>query len=140
MNSMDKFNDLVGLIFGRLYEAFPVPLEVDPNTFHEQAIATNDEEGAFGFSEYFSSTVKWLESAGYIWIEQDKSTMGSPAFDLVLSEQGLEALRRVPTSLEGNASIGERLVEFSKSKASDAIGTLISLAVTTTVQGGVSAS
>lgn len=140
MDSMEKFNKLVGILFGKLYESFPVALEVEPETFLDSIIDELDAEGAFGFSDYFDSTVRWLDMAGYVWIVQDRSADYAPHFDVVLSERGLEALRRVPSSLEGNASIGERLVAYSKSKASDAIGTLISLAVTTTYQGSFGAS
>ena len=139
MDAMNKFNKLVGLIFGSLYEQFPRPVEMNQKTFLEEIIDDLDEEGAFSFGEYFGSTVKWLEKAGYVWIEHDKSSFDGPEFDVVLSEKGLEALRRVPASLEGSASIGERLVNFSKTKASEALGTLISLAITTAVQGGIGA-
>ena len=132
---MNKFNKLVGLIFGKLYEEFPVPVELEPDQFFEQMVEELDEEGGFNFPDYFDSTVRWLETAGYVWIPIDKSSMDGPAYDVVLSEKGLEALRRVPESLEGRASIGERLVNFSKNKTSEALSTLISLAITTVVQG-----
>lgn len=137
---MEKFNKLVGLVFGRLYEEFPVPLDVRPEAFLDLVIDETDDEGAFNFPEYFASTIKWLEASGYIWIDQDKSTLSGRAYDIVLSETGLESLRRVPTSLEGSASLGERLSNFSKSKATEAVGTLISLAITTAAQGAIGAS
>ena len=130
---MNKFNKLVGLIFGKLYEGFPVPLELEPDQFFEQMVEELNEEGGFDFSDYFDSTVRWLETADYVWIPIDKSSMDGPAYDVVLSEKGLEALRRIPESLEGKASIGERLVNFSKNKTSEALSTLISLAITTVV-------
>lgn len=131
MENMDKFNKLVGTMFGCLYEEFPVPVHLVPENFLDQVINEDDEHGAFSFSEYFESTVKWLETADYVWIAKDQSTLAGPSYNLVLSERGLEALRKVPSSLEGSASIGERLANFSKSKASEAVGTLISLAITT---------
>ncbi len=132
---MNKFNKLVGFIFGKLYEEFPVPLELEPNLFFGKMAEDLDEEGEFNFPDYFDSTVRWLETAGYIWMPVDKSSYDGPSYDVVLSEKGLEALRRVPVSLEGNASIGERLATFSKTKASETLSTLISLAITTAVQG-----
>jgi len=140
MDNMEKFNNLVGLIFGKLYEGFPVPLHITPTLFLESVISEDDEDGSFNFSEYFSSTVKWLEAADYIRISLDRSSGSGVAFDVILSERGLEALRRVPSSLEGKESIGERLVNYSKSKASEAVSTLISLAITTTLQGGANIS
>lgn len=133
---MEQFNLLVGLLFGRLYEEFPVALRVTPAQFLEEAIEEDDYGGSFNFVEYFESTVRWLETAGYIWVNQDLSDDAGPEFDVVLSEKGLESLRRVPISLEGTASIGERLSSFGRSKASEAIGTLVSLAITSAVSGG----
>ena len=127
---MEKFDQLAGLIFGKLYSEFPVPLRIFPEQFLEKVIDKDDHEGSFNFIEYFDGTVKWLSKAGYIWISEDLSTDGLPEFDVVLSEKGLGALRKIPESLEGTASIGERLSGFAKSKTADAIGTLISLAIT----------
>lgn len=137
---MDKFNVLVGHLFGRLYEDFPVPLRVRPEQFLNDTIELDDFEGSFNFMEYFESTVRWLETAGYIWVTQDLSDDGGAEFDVVLSEKGLETLRSVPKSLEGTASIGERLSSFGRSKASDAVSTLVSLAITSAVSGGGIAS
>ncbi len=137
---MDKFNVLVGHLFGRLYDEFPVPLRVRPEQFLNETIEIDDFEGSFNFMEYFESTVKWLETAEYIWVTQDLSNDGGTEFDVVLSEKGLETLRRVPKSLEGTASIGDRLSSFGRSKASDAVSTLVSLAITSAVSGGGIAS
>ena len=133
---MEKFNLLVGLLFGTLYEKFPVPLRINPEQFLDQTIGKDDEEGSFDFMEYFDSTVKWLETAGYIWVTQDLSDDGGAEFEVVLSEKGLETLRRVPKSLEGAASLGERLSNFARSKTSEAVGTLVSLAITSAAGGG----
>ena len=137
---MEKFNLLAGLLFGKLYEEFPVSLRIRPEQFLDQVIAENDSEGSFNFLEYFESTVRWLESAGYIWITQDRSDDTETEFEVVLSEKGLGALRKVPSSLEGAASLGERFSEFAKSKTSEAVGTLISLAITGAVSSGASFS
>ena len=139
MDTIGKFNKLVGLIFGSLYEQFPQPVVMNDEKFRGD-FDDFDEKDAFDFRSYFESTIRWLENAGYIWIEQDKSSFDGPEFDVVLSEKGLEALRRVPVSLEGTASIGERLVQFSKTKASEALSTLISLAITTGVKSAIGVS
>ncbi|WP_155988435.1 hypothetical protein [Thioalkalivibrio sp. AKL19] len=137
---MEKFNLLVGLLFGKLYEEFPVAFRVTPEQFLEEIIEKEDYEGSFDFTEYLESTVRWLETAGYIWVSQDLSDDGGVEFDVVLSENGLETLRKAPKSLEGTASIGERLSNFGKSKASDAVGTLVSLAITSAVSSSGIAS
>lgn len=84
---MEKFNLLVGLLFGRLYEEFPVSLRVTPEQFLNQTIAEDDEEGSFNFKEYFESTLRWLETAEYIWITQDFSDDGGPSSMLCLAKK-----------------------------------------------------
>lgn len=136
MSNIERFDKFVGVLFGRLYSAFPVPLRIDPESFITEFLDEMDSvDSAIEFPEFFRSNIKWLERYGYIWIAVDLSSFHGHEYDVVLSERGLEALRRVPASLEGNASIGERLVAFSKSKASGAIGTLIDLVITTAAKG-----
>ena len=79
--------------------------------------------------------MKWLETAGYIWITEDLSDDRCTEFDVVLSEKGLANLRKVPKSLEGAASLGQRLSDFAQSKTSDAVGTLVSLAIASVLSG-----
>ena len=57
--------------------------------------------------------------------------MSGKSYEVVLTQKGLQVLRKVPDSLQGNKSLGERLVEFSKNKGSEAVGTLVSLAINT---------
>ncbi|GHE21779.1 hypothetical protein [Halomonas urumqiensis] len=135
---MEKFNRLVALLFGTLYEEFPVPHRLDAARFLEKVIDERDEEGAFNFSEYFESTVKWLETAGYVWVVNDYTTLDGYDIEVVLSEKGLEALRQVPSSLEGSESLGERFASFAKSRTSEALSTLISIAIGSTITGATS--
>lgn len=137
---MERFNQLAALIFARLYENFPVPLELTPTAYLSEIIETDDYDGAFNFDEFFGSTVKWLERAGFVWIDRDNSTYDGPAYDVVLSERGLATLRSVPNSLEGTASLGERFANFSREKASEAVSTLIAIVINAAAQGGVGAS
>lgn len=57
---MNRFNKLVGLIFGKLYHEFPVAVELGPEAFLEKKVDERDEKGGFSFPEYFDSTVRWL--------------------------------------------------------------------------------
>jgi hypothetical protein len=136
MSNMEKFNKFVGALFGKMYEEFPMPIRVEPESFLREMLSELDTvEKSMEFPDFFRSTIKWLERYGYLWIVTDSSTKSGAEYEVVLSERGLEALRKIPDSLEGNASIGERLALFSKAKASDALSTLISLAITTAAQG-----
>jgi hypothetical protein len=95
MEGMEKFDKLAGAVFGLLYEEFPVPVNLTPETFLESVIDEDDSEGSFGFPVYFDSTIKWLESAGYIMISKNRSTLAGHAYDVVLSKNGLAALSEI---------------------------------------------
>ena len=126
---MEKFDTLVALVFGQLFSEFPEPVRLSPDSFLFDVLKGDDEEGAFNFTEYFWHTVDWLVAESYIRITQNYSTFGGTSYEVVLSEKGLQALRKVPDSLQGNESLGERLIAFSKNKGSEAVSTLISLAI-----------
>lgn len=134
-DKMENFNKFVGVLFGKMYQEFPEPLGIEPESFLKEMLADLDTvDKAKEFPDFFRATIKWLERYGYIWISTDRSSMSGPKYEVVLSERGLAALQKVPESLEGSASIGERLASFSKSKASEAIGTLINLVITSAAQ------
>ncbi|WP_428035104.1 hypothetical protein [Amphritea sp.] len=128
---MQKFDTLVALIFSRLFLEFPEPVRLNADSFLDDVIDQDDEEGSFNFIEYFWHTVDWLVAEGYIRITADFSSMDGKSYEVVLTQKGLQSLRKVPDSLQGSESLGERLVEFSKNKGSEAVGTLISLAINT---------
>ena len=126
---MEKFNQLVGLIFGNMYKDFPEPVALLPELYLQVLPIELSEDEACNFPNYFESTINWLQNHGYIFITQDMSSFDGPAFEGTLSEKGLVALRKIPDSIEGTASLGDRLVDFSKEKASGAVSALISLII-----------
>jgi|TARA_B110000879_G_scaffold167222_1_gene216208 hypothetical protein len=128
---MKKFDILVALVFSQLFSEFPEPVRLSPDPFLDDVINKDDEEGSFNFKEYFWHTTDWLVAEGYVRITLDCSSMSGKSYEVVLTQKGLQVLRKVPDSLQGNKSLGERLVEFSKNKGSEAVGTLVSLAINT---------
>lgn len=128
---MEKFDTLVALVFSRLFSEFPEPVRLSPDSFLNDVIDNNDDEGSFNFLDYFWHTVDWLVAEDYIRITANLSSMSNKSYEVVLTQKGLQALRKVPDSLQGNKSLGERLVEFSKNKGSEAVSTLISMAINT---------
>ena len=128
---MEKFDTLVALVFSRLFSEFPEPVRLSPDWFLNDVIDNNDDEGSFNFLDYFWHTVDWLVAEDYIRITANLSSMSNKSYEVVLTQKGLQALRKVPDSLQGNKSLGERLVEFSKNKGSEAVSTLISMAINT---------
>lgn len=130
---MKKFDTLVALLFAHLFSKFPEPILLSSGLFLTDVIMEDDMEGAFNFPGYFWHTVDWLVAENYIRVTQDLSTISHISYEVVLSEKGLQALRKVPDSLQGNESLGERLISFSKNKGSEAVSTLISLAINSAV-------
>jgi hypothetical protein len=132
--NMDAFDQLTGTIFGRLFEAFPNSVELNSSGMLEKFVEPEDFDGVWDFDDVFRHTVEWLERYDYIWIKRDLCTMGSSSsYELTLTERSLEVLKQTPDSLAGYDSLGKRFVAFSKAKASDTVGTLISLAVTSAI-------
>lgn len=130
---MEKFDTLVALIFSKLFSDFPEPVRLESDEFLENIINEDDYEGSFDFKEYFWHTVDWLVAEDYVRITLDISSDNGKSYEVVLTQKGLQSLRKVPESLQGNETIGERLVEFSKNKGSEAVSTLVSLAINTAI-------
>ncbi|MBJ9716426.1 hypothetical protein [Burkholderia gladioli] len=133
MENIQKFDDLVARIFARLYQAFPVKINLtladfgfDNSTVTPTSgfitIAYKDAENA----KFFFDTVDWLNAAGYINMMADPHTPGRYA---VLSSKGLEVLKATPASLTPDKSLGEYLAVNIKNGTSDAIRKGVSLAL-----------
>lgn len=107
--NIEKFDEITGEVFAKLYENFPSPCLLKaadyvetPLEFHEQLgfeVTTKD-------AEFFFACIRWLESAGYITTKSENELYVA---DALLTNKGLEVLRAVPSSLQGKASIGEQL-------------------------------
>lgn len=80
--------------------------------------------------------MSWLEQAGYLRLQNIDTQLGI-AREVVLTAKGLEALRAVPLSLEGQASLGERLVKQAKSSSSEGLKTLMGEVIGAAVRGAV---
>lgn len=112
MKNIEFFDRCVGLILGRLYENFSVPLDFDllmdipENLFNEsdESLVVARKMGVY------EHTFRWLVSAGFVWAENISELK---AGNVRLTLKGLEVLKK-PTSLEPNKSIGEKLTEVLK--------------------------
>ena len=135
-NNMEVFDQLTGKIFGRVFEAFPSSRELSSSKMLAEFVEPDDFDGSWDFDDVFRHTIEWLDRHDYIWVKDDLTTMGdSWSFEITLTERSLEILRKTPDSLKGSETLGERFVAFSKAKASDAVGNLVSLAITTAIAG-----
>lgn len=122
MSNIVKFDEYTGIVFGTLYEAFPIPVDLsikgitgessaDYLDFTHQEIST-DSEIAF-------HSVQWLANTGYL---STSGTNGVDFFNVVLTEKGLEALRAIPESINSeNLPLGARLAAAIKTGATETI-------------------
>ena len=124
-DNIDKFNELSGLIFAKLYSAFPIPTNLSAAAF----VGENNVISPDGFTgaeltkdaEFFVSSVDWLIKSGFISVLDKNHSL---YWNAVLTEKGLETLKLTPDSL--SSSLGARLVEASKSVGLDSLKSLAS--------------
>ncbi|WP_405119219.1 hypothetical protein [Pseudomonas leptonychotis] len=116
-SNIDRFDEITGLIFAKLYKSFPVPTELSPvlivgTNLRERApdgLGTIQNENAY----FFTACLEWLRSAGYLDIGD--SFDDGTYISCVLTAKGLEVLKAVPESIHSGPSLGEKLVDASKS-------------------------
>lgn len=122
--NIDRFNEITGLIFGQLYEAFPIPIGLRPRLVgieeREGAVEGAATAAALGLEVQsddevlFKHSVTWLIQAEYL-VSGDHQ-YGSTYFQSArLTAKGLEVLNAVPPALTKREPLGEQLVAASKS-------------------------
>lgn len=125
-SNIEQFDEYAARIFALLYEAFPVPRDIDALELSGRPDV--DENGMpQEEAEIAISTLHWLREAGYVWYENET---GYGALNVVLSAKGLELLKVVPASLEGKTSIGERLRTVATAGSAEVGKKLIAIALT----------
>lgn len=111
MKNIEIFDRCVGLIFARLYEHFPMPLDFDLMDIPAELFDESDPTLTVARKmEIYEHTLRWLVSAGFVTAEHISDLKTSKAR---LSLKGLEILKK-PSSFMSKKSIGEKLVEEIK--------------------------
>lgn len=124
-SNIQKFDEITGQVFGALYESFPVPRRLFIKDFLDDGFSYNDHVQAELPSEsgsFFMACIDWLAEAGYLRYEGKLHYSGFG--DVVLTGKGLEALKALPASLSAGPSLGEQLVDATKSGTRSALGSL----------------
>lgn len=124
-SNIQKFDEITGRVFGALYENFPVARHLLIEDFLEDGLSYNEHaQGDFPNQngEFFFACVEWLAEAGYLRVSEKLHDSG---FDgVVLTAKGLEALKAVPASLTVGPSLGDQLVDATKSGTKNVVGRL----------------
>lgn len=124
-SNIKRFDELTGQILSVLYESFPVPrvlllkdLIPDGISFDERiGFDVPNENGEFLFA-----CIDWLTESGYLRFKDKVQATGYT--ECVLTAKGLEVLKATPDSLSTESSLGEQLVDASKTGAKSLIGDL----------------
>lgn len=118
LKNIELFDLYVGKIFVKLYENFPLRIDISPCKMIGKEI-NEDTLEAPKECDIFIDTMIWLEESGYI---KYSSQEGNHYFlKVVLTAKGLELLKAVPPSVETKKGIGERLTTLSKIGSEEAI-------------------
>ncbi len=124
-SNIQRFDEITGQVFGALYECFPVPRHLIIEQFIEDGYTFNEHmasDVANERGEFFIACVEWLAESGYLRFEI--RSHGCGVLNAVLTAKGLEALKALPTSLSAGPSLGDRLVDATKSGSKSILGSL----------------
>lgn len=115
-NNIDRFDRLAGAVFARLYESFPVGVDLNSMDF-SKVISPSEEHDElfcqiFNQDEFFSSTVFWLRDAGFITFS-NTTLDNSMAYQCRLTAKALQVLKCTPESV-GGETLGGRLGDAVK--------------------------
>jgi hypothetical protein len=106
MQNIDTFNELIGWILAKAYEAHPESLTLDPSDMPPWL----HKKLSRGPEDFWDRTVLWLEREGFIHV--GAKDLGSELFRKVeLTAGGLAALNAVPENVTSKATIGQNLVD-----------------------------
>ena len=130
-SNIDRFNQYAGFFLARLYESFPVPVDLDCHeaVYHRPLLGTPGE-GSISDKElqrascdaevaFAAHTLKWLSETGYFKAEYFR-LHDVQAIRVVLTPKGFEALNAAPASLTRSGPLGQQLSDLSKSAANEA--------------------
>lgn len=124
-SNIQKFDEITGQVFGALYENFPVARDLLIVDFLENGFSFDDDiQGDTPNQDglFFIASVEWLAEAGYLRFGD--RLHGSGFDEVVLTAKGLEALKAVPASLTLGPSLGDQLVDATKSGTKSILGNL----------------
>lgn len=109
-SNVEEFNIVAGLVFGQLYKAFPVLIDLNREAIAEamgfggKDWAAHRMPSGRTLSEVVAYTISWLNVENYI-----RASGAHPAERVALTTKGLAALNAVPPGL--GRSVGSELTD-----------------------------
>lgn len=141
MKNIDQFNEVVGLVFAKLYQEFPneTTLDISEFTYEDVNQYKVDCDGIDiwqldGHPKLVRSAIEWLIEESYI-SNVSRPNAYNPLHFLKcrLTNKGFVALDALPQGLQSSETLGDQLVGFAKESAiqqgKDGIGALVKMAL-----------
>lgn len=126
--NIERFNILVGAIFAKLYEEFPLPVALSSATFATQLVdakALHDGQHKGREIRIFTATVIWLEEEGYV--RKGSMLSNGTILRCTLTANALELLNAMPSNLEVKGpSLGDQLIVATKEGVTEKVKDLAS--------------
>jgi hypothetical protein len=124
-SNIKRFDELTGQILGVLYESFPVPRHLLLKELLPDGFTLNDflgyeipnEDGEFLFA-----CIDWLAESGYLRFKDKVQATGYT--ESVLTAKGLEVLKATPDSLSTGPTLGDQLIDATKTGAKGVVGNI----------------
>lgn len=125
ISNIKRFDEHTGQILGALYVSFPVPRHLLLKDLFPEGLSADD---FLGFDipnesgEFMFACIDWLAESGYLRFKEKVQATGYT--ECVLTAKGLEVLKAIPDSLSTESSLGDQLVDATKTGAKGLVGDL----------------
>lgn len=126
-NNIELFDSYTGLILGRLYRNFPLPITLTAEEFIDYKELEHSNHQLLSQEEnLFLATVKWLADVGYIHFD---GMSGVSFFEVVLTSNGLLTLRAFAEGEKDQSTLGEKLSQFTQGESTLELRALVTQAL-----------
>jgi hypothetical protein len=129
MRNIEFFNLCVAEVLGTCYEQFPVKVDLQYEEIGNRIASQYSSEDIDEFSdtvmtssEVAAATIRWLGSAGYLWVGNEFYGGFS---SVTLTPKSLELLNITPNSLQQKSSIGAALAVESRNLGREGVLALV---------------
>lgn len=131
-DNIDVFNRIVATCMLQLYEAFPVPQDINPSSVAMQAIQEHRPDGEMFdiLSRQAAAAIKFLAAEGFIRFRSEYRTLDAHTFPKAqLTLKGLAVLGAVPDTVDvsrDRRTLAEQLRDGMQIGAEETLSTSVS--------------
>lgn len=119
-SNIERFDQLTGLVFSKLYQSFPIAIDLHVMQFadalvYDKPITEDDRFRGGEPFDFFDNTIQWLIESGYV-VSRHASSYAYTFETCTLTAKALEVLKAVPQSV-GGESLGGRIAAAAQEGA-----------------------